>query len=184
MDKELIRNEKKSQRKNLTKEEIKTKSEKIFYTLFSSDALLGAKTIMLYLPSFNEVRTEAIAKKLLQDEKRVVAPVTNKENFSMTPYLIKDMQNLQIGAYGIKEPKRDLPIDKSKIDAVIVPGIAFDKSGNRVGFGAGYYDRFLKDFAGVKIGICYDFQIVDKLDTKKHDIKMDYVISEDKIYVI
>ena len=83
------------------------------------------------------------------------------------------------GYKGIKEPfGRFLRIDSKKIDAIIVPGVAFDKRGYRVGYGMGFYDRFLKKFRGLKIGVAYECCIVDHIDEDKHDIRMDYVISE------
>lgn len=184
MDKEKIRDRIKAHRKQLSKQEIEDKSAKITLALFSCDALKNANTVMVYLASFNEVRTDKITEKFLREGKRVVAPVTDEENISLTPYLFTDAKELTNGAYGIKEPKRDFRVEKSQIDAVIVPGIAFDKNGNRMGFGKGYYDRFLEDFCGKKIGICYDFQIIDAIPTNEHDIAMDYIISEENIYVI
>ncbi len=184
MDKEKIRAYMKAQRKQLSKEEIEEKSAKITLALFSCDALKNVNTIMVYLPSFNEVRTDKMTEKFFEEGKKVVAPVTDEENISLTPYLFTDTKELIKGAYGIKEPKKDFGVEKSEIDAVIVPGIAFDKNGNRMGFGKGYYDRFLEGFGGKKIGICYDFQIIDAIPTNEHDIAMDYIISEENIYVI
>lgn len=184
MDKEKIRDRIKAQRKQLSKQEIEDKSAKITLALFSCDALKNANTVMVYLANFNEVRTDKITQRLFQKGKRVVAPITDEENISLTPYLFTNEKELTKGAYGIKEPKRDFRVEKSEIDAVIVPGIAFDENGNRMGFGKGYYDRFLEDFCGIKIGICYDFQIIDAIPTNEHDIAMDYIISEENIYVI
>ena len=182
MEKEAIRATIKARRKQLTKDEINQKSAKVYSALFSSEILKNAKTVMIYLAAFNEVRTEMIIDTLLQSGISVCAPVTNTENTSITPYYIKDMKNLTRGAFKIAEPPRNSEAMKEDIDAIIIPGVAFDKKGNRMGFGKGYYDRFLWDFAGIKIGICYDFQLLDKIPHISHDIAMDYIISEDEIY--
>ena len=182
MEKEALRAIMKAQRKQLTKDEIHEKSAKVYSALFSSEILQNAKTVMVYLASFNEVRTKMIIDTLLQSGIRVCAPVTDTKNLSITPYYLEDTKNLIHGAFKIAEPTRDCEAKPEDIDAVLVPGIAFDKSGNRMGFGAGYYDRFLHSYDGIKIGICYDFQLFDKIPKDSHDITMNYIISEDKIY--
>ena len=184
MDKDTLRAEIKLKRKNLTKTEIQEKSDKVYNLLFSSGLLESANTVMVYLSAFNEVRTDKIIAKLLATGKRVVAPVTDETAVSITPYYITDISELTKGAYGIFEPPQAEKAKISDIDAVIVPGIAFDKKGNRMGFGAGYYDRFLADFKGIKIGICYNFQLLDEICADTHDIPMDYIISEENIYAV
>lgn len=182
MEKETLRASIKAQRKQLTKDEIHKKSAKVYSALFSSEILQDAKTVMVYLSAFNEVRTEMIIDTLLQSGVRVCAPVTDTKRMSITPYYLEDAKKLIQGAFKIAEPTRDCEAKPEDIDAVLVPGIAFDKSGNRMGFGAGYYDRFLHSYDGIKIGICYDFQLFDKIPKDSHDITMNYIISEDKIY--
>ena len=132
----------------------------------------------------SEQEIDEIITRLLADGKKIVAPVTDKTATCITPYYIADISQLQKGAYGIFEPPQADKAKISDINAVIVPGIAFDKKGNRMGFGAGYYDRSLSDFGGTKIGICYDFQLLDKIYADSHDIPMDYIISEENIYVV
>jgi len=184
MGKNALRAEIKLIRKNLSKAEVEEKSNKICDLLFSSKLLEDTQTVMVYLSAFNEVRTDKIIAKLLADGKKIVAPVTDKSAVCITPYYISDISQLTKGAYGIFEPPQTDKAKISDIDAVIVPGIAFDKKGNRMGFGAGYYDRFLVDFSGTKIGICYNFQLLDELCTDAHDIPMDYIISEENIYAV
>ena len=84
--------------------------------------------------------------------------------------------------FSVLEPCGTETADIKKIDAVLVPGIAFDKNGARVGFGKGCYDRFLKNVSAIKIGVCYDFQICEKICDEEHDIKMDFLISENGMY--
>lgn len=184
MNKEELRKEMKNLRKNMSKEEIFAKSDLICNKLFTLDVIKNAKTVMVYISAFNEVRTQKIIQKLIDDKKRVSAPITNEENKSMSAYYFDDLSKLVKGAYGILEPPMEHMCDISKIDVVVVPGIAFDKNGNRMGFGEGYYDRFLADFKGTKIGIGYKFQCKNNIDVNEYDIAMDYVINEEDIYVI
>ena len=86
------------------------------------------------------------------------------------------------GVFSVREPKEKILCPKEDIDTVVVPGIAFDKKGNRMGFGKGCYDMFLEDFNGVKVGMCYDFQLADDLPHSEYDIAMDYIFS-DKIII-
>jgi len=138
---------------------------------------------MFYYPKGNEVDLRKILKKSLNENKKVILPKTNKDNFSMTIHKIDNLsEDLEKGAFEIMEPKKDcLEINKEDIDIVFVPGVAFDLAGNRLGHGLGYYDRFLEDLNGIKVGIAYDFQIVDSIKVKSHDMPMDYVITEKRV---
>ena len=96
----------------------------------------------------------------------------------MLPY---DRTRLQYGSFHIEEPTGDDIEDIDNIELIIVPGIAYDNRGNRVGRGKGYYDRLLSRTKATKIGIGYDFQLVDEIDSEPHDITMDIVITDSRI---
>lgn len=132
-----------------------------------------AKTVMLYMP----IKGEADVTGLLGDEKLFLAPVT--EGDEMYACRVGEMVK---GAFGVPEPFDKTPFDKKDIDLVIVPGVAFDKEGNRMGFGKGYYDRFLKDMKAVKAGVCHAFQLMDKIPSAPHDVKMDMIVTERGIW--
>ena len=85
------------------------------------------------------------------------------------------------GAYGIMQPVAQRGCDSLESDVVIVPGVVFDLQLCRIGFGAGYYDRFLKDNRAVKIGICYENQLVDRIEADPHDVRMDFVVTERRV---
>lgn len=146
--------------------------------------LSGKRCVMAYLSSFNEVCVDDTIRTLLEGGITVAAPVSDKSDFSITPFELTDLSAVACGAYGIREPLQNKAIDKENIDAVIVPGIGFDRNGARIGFGKGYYDRFLNDFDGLKIGVCYDFQLVDKIETDENDIPMNVIVTESDCYVI
>lgn len=116
--------------------------------------------------------------KLWKEDKRLLLPAVKGDNLIICNY---HPEKLKTGSYGIIEPQGNGITDLSVIDMIIIPGIAFDKKRNRLGRGKGYYDRLLPQVTGCKIGICYDCQITDLLPTEKHDIPMNYIISESGI---
>ena len=132
---------------------------------------------MLYYPLGNETDTLYIFQRALIDNKTVVFPVTDIVTSEMTPVLADNNTQFLKGAYSVFEPDNK-KVYNEKIDLVIVPGIAFDKRGFRVGFGKGCYDRFLEKTNTIKVGFCYDFQITDNIENDIFDIKMNYLVSE------
>ncbi len=140
------------------------------------------KCVMIYLSSFNEPDTSLLVKYLMDNNIKVVVPVSNTETCTITPSYISSLDDLNKGAYGINEPKTINKANVDDIDLILVPGIAFSVSGERIGFGKGYYDKLLEKFNGVKIGVCYDFQIVNHIPSSPHDIKMDMIVTEKRIY--
>lgn len=180
MTKNELRDEIRSKRRNLTKDFIKKSSERIAKTV--CPILSDATTVMVYLSSFNEPNTMEIIHYLKKIGIKIVVPISNTDTHTISLSYIRDTDDLTKGAYGILEPKFPILANSDDIDAVLVPGIAFSKNGDRLGFGKGYYDKFLADFKGTKIGICYDFQILDDIPSSAHDIKMDVIITEKRIY--
>jgi len=179
--KNKIREEMKQKRRNMKPETVSEKSwmaEKIF---LESELYKGAKSVMLYIPLGNEVDTSNIINDALKQGKTVLVPVTDSESYDLTACQITECTEFSKGTFSVKEPKEKVVFDKSKIDVVLVPGVAFDSFGGRIGFGKGCYDRFLSGTNAVKIGFCYDFQLVDRTETDSNDIAMDYIITEKEI---
>ncbi len=168
----------KEKRRELLKEEINEKSIKASKIFLDSDIYKNAKTIMLYYPLGNEIDTSYIFKRALIDGKTVAFPITNVETDELTAIIADSNTHFSKGGYNIFEPNSKKIIDKSMIDVVIVPGIAFDKNGNRIGFGKGCYDRFLKEINAIKIGFCYEFQMKNEILADEFDVCMDYLICE------
>lgn len=152
-------------------------SSKIADNIFNWKEYKNSKSIMLYSSIKSEVRTKNILIKALEDFKIVALPKT-LDMGNMIACIVKDINELKIGAYNILEPNNCSILNKDSIDIVFVPGVAFDYKGYRLGYGAGYYDRFLKDYNGIKIGVCYSFQLINDVFPDKHDIKMDYLVTE------
>ena len=157
------------------------KSRGIADQLFVLPAFQKAKTVLFYASLPGEVDTFAMMNKAIQLQKHVALPVIARDQRKMIPTLTDSLDDLPNGPYGIRQPQREKSkeLDVNAIDAVIVPGLAFDKAKNRLGRGAGYYDRFLSGLpAGTAtIGIAFDFQIVDCLPTEEHDVPLDFVIA-------
>ena len=176
MNKEDARAYMKGLRSTLTDEEIERRSALICSALFSKEEYKRAKTVMIYLSAFGEADTAPIIADIKARGARVAVPVSDKNSCIITPVLLEG--ELIEGAYGIREPAQKRVVPPEELELVIVPGVAFDKERNRCGFGKGYYDRLLKRTGAYRIGICYDFQVVDELETDEYDVPMDEVITD------
>lgn len=174
------------QRKNMKVEDVVVLSNKIIETIMELPKFINSKSIMLYLSFNNEVNTYPLAKWCLENGKKVVVPYCIKETREIIPFEINNFtKDLTKSSFGIMEPKHDLlkKADIKDIDLIIVPGVAFDENCNRLGFGAGYYDRFLPKRAKNTsiIGIAYDYQVINKIPTGIYDVPLDFIITEKKI---
>lgn len=161
------------------------KSVTIWKHFFDLSEYKNAKTIMVYSDIKSEVRTNLFAERMFADGKSVVFPLCDKEKVDLIPYEIDNSSRLKLGSFGVLEPNTDFLgegkvslRDKSEIDLVIVPGVAFDIYGYRIGYGKGYYDNFLKDFKGIKIGFSYTDCICYSVFPTEKDISMDILITE------
>ena len=180
MLKKQIRSEMLKQRKKLTPLAVNEKSEVISQKVFNNIDFQCAGTVCVYISSNNEVSTYSIIKKALDMGKRVCAPKVNVETLTMEMMEFVFFEDLVKGAYGILEPIAGRIIPPEEIDLILVPGVAFTKDNHRIGYGAGYYDKYLVKIAdGVKkIGLAFDFQMVDCFDTDETDVALDCVITD------
>lgn len=172
-----------SSRSRMSRKEIEAKSAAIAKKLFRCPVFKKASRVMFYAAFKNEVETSMMINRALDEKKEVFVP--RVEGSEILAVKISCCGELSRGNFGIKEPSgaaKPLHASDLKFDAIIIPGIAFDFACNRLGFGKGYYDRFLVRAAGFKIGLAYSFQIMEKLPVSKNDIKTDMVITEEKIF--
>ncbi len=176
--KEKIRKENKILRSKLTKDEVREKSERASKIFLQSDIYRLSKEIMLYMPLGNETDTAIIKESALKDGKKLIFPVTDAKTGVITPYYALEKTEFLSGAFSVSEPFGTEIANEDNIDVIVVPGIAFDKKGSRIGFGKGCYDRLLNNSAALKVGYCYYFQVYDEIPSDKHDVKMDYIVSE------
>ena len=159
------------------------KSRKIKKRLFSLKEFKKAQTILFYYSKDSEVETKEMMEEALLQGKRVLLPRVRGREIYLGE--IKDLEkDVEKGSFGILEPKETPKKAPPKgIDLVILPGIAFDLKGKRIGYGLGYYDRFLKRFPKKVslVALAYDFQIVSSLPGKRHDRRVRKVITETRI---
>ncbi len=169
----------------LQKRELHTATEedsnRIAEKLLSLPEIKASKYILLYYPHKNEVNTLPIIKHLLKEKGFILLPKVQGKD--IIPILVKDLSQLKSGYAGIKEPEGET-VSPEKIDIVIVPGVAFDKKGHRLGYGKGYYDRFLSKTKAKKIGLAYDFQIVEELPAEEHDVPLSLIVTPTQIIQI
>lgn len=167
-------------RLHLTADVILEKSVLIQEKLFATKEFTEAKKVLIYLPINNEVETGSIIDKLLTCGKKVYLPTLRNGQYVICEF--KSWNDLEVGRFGILQPKEGLGKQTGLVDVVLIPGLAFTKSGVRVGYGQGVYDQLLSGLPVVKIGLAYELQILDEVEKESHDILMDFVITEKKIY--
>ncbi len=177
MKKEL-RKELISKRAAMDVKEVENLSSIINSYIMDWDIYKNSKALMTYYSFRNEVLTDELINKSFETNKTVVLPKSIREGNKILPCIIKSLSELKKENYGIMEPPTDNLLDRDELDVVFVPGVGFDKRGFRIGYGAGYYDRFLSDYKGVKVGVCFELQVVDYAYNDEHDIAMDYIITE------
>lgn len=153
-------------------------SESVIGNLMQLDIYKEAKVILLYYSMPDEVNTKVLITNS-EHTKRVILPVVTKEGLILKGY--DSSIDLIMSNYGIMEPSGNVYDDFDEIDLVIVPGVAFDASLNRMGRGMGYYDGLLPKINAPKVGICFDFQLVDDVPVDSRDIKMDMIVCESKL---
>lgn len=174
MDKHQIRISIRTRKSLLSDHEKQLAAAEAFARLEQSAAFILADRILLYNSLPDELSSREFIDKW-SEKKHFFLPRVNGVNLDILPY---DRQRLHMGAFCIEEPEGDDTVDISDIEMVVVPAVAFDRQGNRVGRGKGYYDRLLTDTRAIKVGIGYDFQLLDELiDADPHDVPLDIIIT-------
>lgn len=176
-----IRREMLEKLKNMDKEEKERRNARIREKLFSYDRFKKANVIMSYVSKPYEVDTWDIIKRSLEMGKKVAVPFILEQERLILPSLIVDHRELIPGPFGIYQPHPDnlRQLNLNQIEIILVPGLAFDKQGNRIGHGQGYFDRFLKKISpnAHTIGLAYEFQILNTLPFDPEDIPVSTLIS-------
>ena len=175
MDKKQIRKVMKVQRAELTKDQVLAYSSSIWNEIYKIPSFQSASTILLYSSFGNEVNTVEIATKALDLGKTIAYPVTNSTTNTMAFHKVNHLDELaliSIGSFSLLEPRLD-PSTKVAPDShtlMIVPGLAFDQEGYRTGYGGGFYDKYIAKYPALTtIGVCYDFQVVDRIPIDEYD---------------
>lgn len=178
-DKKSIRDIVKTRRSMLTNKDKELMDEIIFNKLMKSEAYKAAKIIFIYVSFQGEVDTHRIIKHAIDNNKKIYVPKIVSKKEGIKAIEINSFEELKEGAYNILEPENfENQRDEKDIDLILMPGVAFDEVGGRIGYGGAFYDRFLKKVRkdASKIALAYDFQIFEKVPMEEHDIKIDGII--------
>ena len=175
MNKKELRAKIKEAKRAMTEAQINELSIDLCRQFLETEQYRNAKTIYGYLPYNQEVRTWALLEQALKDGKKVAVPKVYDDD--MRFIYMDDLSAVSDGYAGIPEPVADAPIADDPTALVLMPGLAFDKEGHRIGYGGGFYDRFLENEPNhPTVALCYHFQMLEHLDTEKHDIPVDRVL--------
>lgn len=177
MDKAAVRKQMRDLKRQLSPEEKLLRSKAILQRLEPLPLFAEAKVVLLYWSMADEVQTHDFVNKWYKD-KVVLLPCVQGDDLVLRQYSGPDCM-VAGEQFGIGEPQGPEWTDLDKVDLIIVPGVAFDSHGNRMGRGRGFYDRLLKSTPNaVKVGVAFDFQLLDRIPVEPHDVPMDCVLSE------
>ncbi|MDE6697347.1 MAG: 5-formyltetrahydrofolate cyclo-ligase [Muribaculaceae bacterium] len=174
MEKSEIRRKIKNLRMMLLEREKESAAEEVFSQLENTAAFIMAENILMYHSLPDELSTIKFLRKW-HDRKRFFLPRVNGVNLDILPY---EESRLELGSFHIEEPTGDNLADVDDIELMIIPAVAFDRKGNRLGRGKGFYDRLLATSKATKIGVGYEFQLLDSIPSEPHDVAMDMIITQ------
>jgi len=175
MNKQELRRQIRAQKRAMTEEMIVSKSAQLGILFAQSEAYKKAKSIYGYLPYNQEVRTVPMLEQALRDGKRVAVPKCYGDEMKFI--WMEDLSKVEKGYAGIPEPLADGPVADDETALVLMPGLAFDPQGHRIGYGGGFYDKFLAaEPSHPTLALCYDFQLLPHLETEEFDIPVDWVL--------
>jgi len=184
-DKKILRKEILAKRKNINTVEKEEKDRKILEKFYESKYYIEAKNIFIYISYDSEINTKGIINKALKDNKKIYVPRTEFKTRFMDAVEITSLDNVIESEYGILEPSIEEPhIEPNELDLIVVPGVAFDRNGGRIGYGAGFYDRYFKRISKdrikriTKLALAYDLQVLDNIPMNEQDVPVNYIITE------
>ncbi|CAG9619305.1 5-formyltetrahydrofolate cyclo-ligase [Sutcliffiella rhizosphaerae] len=183
-EKILLRREMKEILSRLNIETYRENSLNIQDRLFSSDDWKNANTIGVTISRFPEVDTKRIIEKSWEMGKKIAVPKCHSKNREMQFYYLESFSQLETVYFGLHEPivSEVKPCQKKEIELMLVPGLVYDYKGYRIGFGGGYYDRYLLDFIGVKIALAFDKQVVKRITKDEYDVPVHKIITNEGMY--
>ena len=175
MDKKQLRAQIREQKRAMSPQQIESASARLGELFAASDVYKAAKTIYGYLPYNQEVRTVPLLERAIQDGKKIAVPKVYGEEMKFI--YITDFSQVEPGYAGIPEPIADGPIADDPTALVLMPGLAFDREGHRIGYGGGFYDRFLAlEPDHPTVALCYAFQMLPQIETEEFDVPVDLVL--------
>lgn len=174
-EKKSLRRQISEKKKQLSRERIEKASAVLTDMLAASDGWKNAKSVYIYLSYNSEVITDGLARLALSQGKTLAVPLCESRE-EMSFRIINSLDDVKAGYMGIREPDASAPIAHDETALVVMPGLAFDRGGGRMGYGGGYYDRFLeKEPQHPTAALCFDFQLVEKVPADEHDVPVDRV---------
>ncbi len=184
--KQILRTEIRQRRVTLSDKE--ARNLKIHSNTISLTEMQSAERVMVYVGYRSEVSTKPLISQLLSAQKTVFVPWCDEDELQL--FRLESLDDLQPGAFSIPEPIDELRVMKDRqgkpadLDVVVLPGIAFDRQGGRLGQGKGYYDRLLADVSSkcTLIGLAFDVQLVEEVPMEPHDVRLDILITESDLY--
>ncbi|MBD5195791.1 MAG: 5-formyltetrahydrofolate cyclo-ligase [Bacteroidales bacterium] len=180
MEKSEIRKKIKAMKAMMLENEKLEAAEKVFEILEQSAAFMLAEKILMYHSLPDELPTRGFLNKW-SSRKKFYLPRVNGVNLEILPY---NESRLELGSFHIEEPTGNDVVDPDEIELIVVPGVAYDEYGNRLGRGKGFYDRLLSSSSATKVGVGFDFQIVESIPSEPHDVAMDIVISPTRYRIL
>lgn len=175
MDKKILRQQIRDKKRALSEEQIVGASQRLAELFFASEQYQMASTVYGYLPYNQEVRTVPMLEQAIRDGKRVAVPKVYGDE--MRFIYLDDLSAVEKGYAGIPEPIADGPIADDPTALVLMPGLAFDREGHRIGYGGGFYDKFLAaEPDHPTLALCYEFQMLEHLQTEEFDVPVDCVL--------
>ncbi len=181
--KQMLRTNMKSRLKEMTNKEKVELDDRILENLFTYDPYKEAETIGLTVAMKNEVNTKKVIEHSWSVGKKVAVPKCHPEDKSMTFRYLNSWDELETVYFGLKEPKPELTkaCEPKNIQLLVIPGLLFDENGYRIGFGGGYYDRFLQQYENQTVSLAYSIQLVEKLPVEPFDLPVETLITDKKI---
>lgn len=177
IDKQALRQKIKAIRQRTSMIQMAELSARICERVLAMPSYLAARTVLCYASLPGEVETHALLAQMLADGKRVCLPKVRGDGV-MDAVCIESLSDTRIGPFGIVEPVNDAPVAPTSIDLLLIPGIAFDRCGRRLGHGAGYFDRYLTRTTGRTLALAYGFQLVDAVPQTATDVRVDGIVTE------
>jgi len=179
-EKQKIRKKLLDLRNSLSAMEVLERSNQVMVNIYGMDDFKKANVVAVYISFGTEVNTHGLIRSIIGEKEVLVPVVTDKEKKEIILSELRDWKELSSGSYGILEPKKEFirKREENEVDISLVPGVAFDFYGNRIGYGSGYYDRLLRKMAGIKVGVAYDFQVINKIPNEKHDVRVDKIVTD------
>ena len=164
-------------RRALSGEEQQRAADSVYARVMNLSGYRAAEIVMAYVAARGELLLQRVLEDVLNSGRALALPRCGEKG-TMDAYRVTDMRQLRQGAYGILEPDESCPlVPPEDIDLMLIPGTAFDRAGGRIGQGGGYYDRYIQKTRAVRVGVCHEFALMDRVPTEDHDARMDAVVT-------